>query len=359
MYAIVDIETTGGKYNEEGITEVAIYKFDGHEIVDQFISLVNPEKDIQEFVVRLTGINNAMLRNAPKFYEIAKRIIEITENCTIVAHNASFDYRILKMEFDRLGYDFQRNTLCTVELSQELIKDKNSYSLGKLTKSLGIPMSNRHRASGDAMATVHLFKILLEKDTQKNIINKAIKYFNKKYEKEKLKKMIEKMPETLGVFYIHDSNGNVIFIGKHNNMKSELNRVFMKTSKRALKIQTKAQSISFDTFGTEILVRLKYYHELDKLSPKYNFKKKFKLLSDDFNHSDFLIIDKGRVVEEHAIILVENNQIVGFGHTNLAFQEQHLPILRKLVTPIENKVLAKHLVKSYLTKNSVSKIIRF
>ena len=136
MYAIVDIETTGGKYNEEGITEVAIYKFDGHEIVDQFISLVNPEKDIQEFVVRLTGINNAMLRNAPKFYEIAKRIIEITENCTIVAHNASFDYRILKMEFDRLGYDFQRNTLCTVELSQELIKDENSYSLGKLTKSL-------------------------------------------------------------------------------------------------------------------------------------------------------------------------------------------------------------------------------
>ncbi len=359
LYAIVDIETTGGKYNEEGITEVAIYKFDGHEIVDQFISLVNPEKDIQEFVVRLTGINNAMLRNAPKFYEIAKRIIEITENCTIVAHNASFDYRILKMEFDRLGYDFQRNTLCTVELSQELIKDENSYSLGKLTKSLGIPMSNRHRASGDALATVHLFKILLEKDTQKSIINKAIKYFDKKYEKEKLKKMIEEMPEALGVFYIHDANGTVIFMGKHKNMKSELNRVLMKTSKRALKIQTKAQTISFDTFGTEILVRLKYYLELDKLSPKYNFKKKFKLLYDDFNHPDFLIIDKGRIVEEHGIILVENNEIVGFGHTNLAFQEQHLPILRKLVTPIENNVLAKHLVKSYLTKNRVSKIIRF
>lgn len=359
LYAIVDIETTGGKYNEEGITEVAIYKFDGHEIVDQFISLVNPEKDIQEFVVRLTGINNAMLRNAPKFFEIAKRIIEITENCTIVAHNASFDYRILKMEFDRLGYDFQRNTLCTVELSQELIKDESSYSLGKLTKSLGIPMSNRHRASGDALATVHLFKILLEKDIQKSIINKAIKYFDKKYEKEKLKKMIEEMPESLGVFYIHDANGTVIFIGKHKNMKSELNRVLMKTSKRALKIQTKSQSVSFDTFGTEILVRLKYYLELDKLSPKYNFKKTFKILLDDFNHPDFLIIEKGRIVEEHGIILVEKNEIVGFGHTNLAFQEQHLPILRKLVTPIENKSLAKHLVKSYLKKNRVSKIIRF
>lgn len=359
LYAIVDIETTGGKYNEEGITEVAIYKFDGHEIVDQFISLVNPEKDIQEFVVRLTGINNAMLRNAPKFYEIAKRIIEITEDCTIVAHNASFDYRILKMEFDRLGYDFQRNTLCTVELSQELIKDETSYSLGKLTKSLGIPMANRHRASGDALATVHLFKILLEKDIQKSIINKAIKFFDKKYEKEKLKKMIEEMPESLGVFYIHDANGTVIFMAKHKNMKSELNRVLMKTTKRAIKVQTKAQSISYDTFGTEILVRLKYYLELDNLSPKYNFKKKFKLQVDDFNHPDFLIIDKGRMVEEHGIILVENNEIVGFGHTNLAFQEQQLPILRKIVTPIENKSLAKHLVKSYLNKNRVSKIVRF
>jgi DNA polymerase-3 subunit epsilon len=359
LYAIVDIETTGGKYNEEGITEVAIYKFDGHEIVDQFSSLVNPEKDIQEFVVRLTGINNAMLRNAPKFYEIAKRIIEITEDCTIVAHNASFDYRILKMEFDKLGYDFQRNTLCTVELSQELIKDETSYSLGKLTKSLGIPMANRHRASGDALATVHLFKILLEKDIQKSIINKAIKYFDKKYEKEKLKKMIEEMPESLGVFYIHDANGTVIFMAKHKNMKSELNRVLMKTTKRAIKVQTKAQSISYDTFGTEILVRLKYYLELDNLSPKYNFKKKFKIQLDDFNHPDFLIIDKGRMVEEHGIILVENNEIVGFGHTNLAFQEQQLPILRKIVTPIENKSLAKHLVKSYLKKNKVSKIIRF
>ena len=101
IYAIVDIETTGGKYNEEGITEVAIYRFDGHSVTDQFISLVNPEKPIQEFVVKLTGINNKMLRNAPKFFEVAKRIVEITKDCTIIAHNASFDYRILQTEFRR------------------------------------------------------------------------------------------------------------------------------------------------------------------------------------------------------------------------------------------------------------------
>ena len=99
MYAILDIETTGGQYNEEGITEIAIYKFDGHQVTDKFISLINPERAIQPFVANLTGINNNMLRNAPKFYEVAKRIVEITDGCILVAHNAQFDYRILRTEF--------------------------------------------------------------------------------------------------------------------------------------------------------------------------------------------------------------------------------------------------------------------
>lgn len=110
LYAIVDVETTGGKFNEEGITEIAIYKFDGHEIVDQFASLVNPEKEIQPFVVKLTGINNKMLVRAPKFYEVAKRVIEIMDGAVLVAHNANFDYRMLRIEFERLGYEFQTQT---------------------------------------------------------------------------------------------------------------------------------------------------------------------------------------------------------------------------------------------------------
>ena len=108
LYAIIDIETTGGKFNEEGITEIAIYKFDGHQIVDQFISLVNPERAIQPFVVRLTGIHNDMLKKAPKFFEVAKRIVEITKDCVLVAHNSNFDNRILTTEFRRLGFDYDR-----------------------------------------------------------------------------------------------------------------------------------------------------------------------------------------------------------------------------------------------------------
>jgi len=178
VYAILDIETTGGKYNEEGLTEIAIYRFDGHEIRDKVSTLVNPEKPIQPFVQQLTGINEGMLRNAPKFHEVAKRIIEITKDCVLVAHNASFDFRVIHNEFKELGYDFDRPTLCTVELTKTLIPDLESYSLGKLCRKLGIPVSDRHRAEGDALATLKLFKILLQKDEEKEIVKKTIRFDN-------------------------------------------------------------------------------------------------------------------------------------------------------------------------------------
>ncbi len=358
MYAILDIETTGGKFNEEGITEIAIYKFDGHTIVDQFISLVNPEKPIQEFVVKLTGINNKMLQNAPKFYEVAKRIIEITSDCILVAHNTSFDYRILSTEFDRLGYEYNRNTLCTVELSKALILDQPSYSLGKLTKSLGIPMTDRHRASGDALATVKLFKLLLEKDTNKTIFKSTIKYFDNRRQKQKFKNLIDTIPTTLGVFYVHNAEGRVIFIGRGKNIKSEVNKLFLKVTRRAIKVQERTHSISYDKTGNDLFTRLKYEIELETLSPKYNFRKKQKPTLTNFNIDNFILIEKGRDIEEHAIILIENNEVFGYGYTNLNYQENDIDILKSVLTPIENKTLAKQIVKNYLNRSKAKKIIR-
>ena len=179
MYAIVDVETTGGKFNEEGITEIAIFRYDGERIVDQFSSLINPQREIQPFVERLTGINSKMLINAPKFFEVAKRIVEITEGAVMVAHNAEFDYRMIRTEFKRLGFEFERQSLCTVDLAQKLIPDLPSYKLGKLVRSLGIPISDAHRAHGDAQATVELFKVLLEKDSEKEIISTHVKTLSK------------------------------------------------------------------------------------------------------------------------------------------------------------------------------------
>jgi DNA polymerase-3 subunit epsilon len=358
LYTILDIETTGGKFNEEGITEIAIYKFDGHTVVDQFISLVNPEKEIQKFVVNLTGINNKMLQNAPKFYEVAKRIIEITKDCTLVAHNSSFDYRILSTEFDRLGYDFNRNTLCTVELSKKLILDQPSYSLGKLIRALGIPMTDRHRASGDALATVQLFKLLLEKDIGKAIIQNSVKYHDKRTEKQRLQKLLDAVPKELGLFYIHDAEGKVIYLGRGKNVKSEVNKLFLKQTRRALKVQERAASITYEKTGNDLFTRLKYYIELDTLAPKYNLKKKRKPFLQDFNSEDFIIYDKGREIEERAVILIENKEVFGYGYTSLAHQEDKLAILKSILTPIQDKGLAKAIVKNYLNKQRVQKIVR-
>lgn len=228
MYTILDIETTGGKYNEEGITEIAIHKFDGHQVVDKFISLVNPEKEIQPFVSNLTGINSKMLRTAPKFHEVAKRIVEITEGSVLVAHNAQFDYRILRTEFRRLGFNFERKTLCTVDLSKNLLPDAESYSLGKLVRSLGIPMSDRHRANGDAIATLKLFKLLLSKDSSKTIIKEVVRRETQGELSQRQLDMVEQMPSETGVYYMHDKKGDILFLGKSTYIKNGSTNILQK-----------------------------------------------------------------------------------------------------------------------------------
>ena len=270
MYAILDIETTGGQFNEEGITEIAIYKFDGHEIVDQFISLVNPEIPIQPFVVKLTGINNEMLKTAPKFFEVAKRILEITQDCVLVAHNASFDYRILKTEFRRLGYPFSSKNLCTVELSQKLLPEQPSHSLGKLVRALGIPMADRHRASGDALATVKLFKILLEKDLEKIIVKKLIKSEVASGISPKLQDLLESIPSKTGIYYIHNQKGTLIYIGKSRNIKKQLNQHFIGNAIKSKKLQTEVFTITYDETGSELIALLKESEEIKINKPKYN-----------------------------------------------------------------------------------------
>jgi len=274
LYAILDIETTGGQFNEEGITEIAIYKFDGHEVVDQFISLVNPEIPIQPFVVKLTGINNAMLQSAPKFYEVAKRIIEITSDCVIVAHNASFDYRILRTEFRRLGYDFEARTLCTVELAKKLIPEQPSYSLGKLVRALGIPMADRHRASGDAMATTKLFKMLLEKDVEKTIVKDFIKLEVEKGISPKFLDILNQMPTKTGVYYIYNEAGTLIYIGRSQNIKKRVNQHFTGVTTKSKRIQAEVFTVTYEETGSELIALLKESQEVKINRPRHNRSQK-------------------------------------------------------------------------------------
>ena len=327
MYAILDIETTGGKYNEEGITEIAIYQHDGLQVTDQFISLVNPERAIQPFVEKLTGINGQMLCNAPRFFEIAKRIIEITENCLIVAHNTDFDYRILRTEFKRLGYNFERNSLCTVSLSQQLLPDMESYKLGKLVRSLGIPISDRHRAQGDAMATVKLFELLLEKDSNKQILKSQIKALHTHQVPSKYLSIIEELPTATGVYYLHNAVGDVLYIGKSKNIKKRVRTHLTGTDRKSKKIQKKLHKVNFETTGSELIALLKEQHEIKKNQPQINKDGRYRLypmgirideetryhqlvLEQVRNSRDYLVVFKnGRVAKHIMTQWIEAHQL--------------------------------------------------
>jgi len=323
MYTIVDLEATGGKFNEESIIEIAIYKFDGVSITDQFISLVNPEKEIHPYVEKLTGISSKMLKTAPKFHEIAKRVIEITSDSVLVAHNAQFDYRILQLEFKRLGFDFSMKSICTVILSQELLPEQESYKLGRLSRSLGIPIKDRHRASGDALATVELFKILLEKDIKQEIIRKSIVEFPGEKMDNIFKDVIDNLKENAGVFYIYNVNNELVYIDFSKDIKNKLIKLF--TSKKFIPkyVQNNFKTIKVHPTGNVHIAILKTLQEINSLKPKINNNVDPKIFSkiskpEIINEaSDFVITFNGKKETDKSFILFKSGVIEGYGYFEL------------------------------------------
>lgn len=177
MYSIIDIETTGGSPRTEKITEIALFIHDGTRMIREFCSLINPERTIPPFITKITGISNEMVAGAPKFYEIAREIVELTEDHVFVAHNVGFDYGFICEEFRQLGYSYNRTRLCTLQLSRKLIPGLRSYSLGNICYELNIPVKNRHRARGDALATLGLFEMLLTLDTiEKELLSRMMRH---------------------------------------------------------------------------------------------------------------------------------------------------------------------------------------
>ena len=323
MYTIIDLETTGGKFNEESIIEVAAYRFDGNSIKDQFISLVNPQRDIHPYVEKLTGITSKMVKTAPKFHEIAKRVVEITSDSILVAHNAQFDYRILQLEFKRLGYEFSMKSLCTVILSQELLPEQESYKLGRLSRSLGIPLKDRHRASGDALATVELFKILLEKDIEQNIIKKSIVEFPGESMNSLFKETIESLNNDVGVFYIYNKNKKLIYIDYSKDIKNKVVKLF--TSKKFIPkyVQNNFKSIKVHKTGNISICVIKALNEIRTLKPKINNnidpKLFYKIDKPDVisKLKDFIITFNGKNENEKSFIFFKNEKFTGYGYFDL------------------------------------------
>lgn len=380
MYSIIDIESNGAGFRKECIIEVAIYKFDGHEIVDQFISLVNPEAEITNFVQKLTGITPKMVKTAPKFHEIARRIVEITENTTLVGHNIDFDYRMLRQSFQRLGYEFKINTLDTIPLAKKLIPEAESYSLGKLVKSLGIPLSDAHRAGGDARATLDLFKLLISKDKDSKIIQKQYEETNAKTYINKIKALTQDLPNERGIIYFQDEKGRILYSDFVDDISKSAKKLFNSKYKKYYEIQENTKQIHFELAGNIILAKLmmktknihkkenfpfglyfrnsKYLVEKNNLHPKEKAILKFKSFTqglkalnfiknkEEFNNPEDLknkiclkkrneiLTFSGRTLGEKAFILIEKGEITAYGFYEFYNQIQSKAMLEKLKIPV-------------------------
>ncbi|MCA6067301.1 3'-5' exonuclease [Chryseobacterium sp. RG1] len=376
MYSIIDIESNGAGYRKECIIDIAVYRYDGQKIVDQFISLVNPESDITPFVQKLTGITPKMVKTAPKFHEIARRIIEITENTTLVGHNIEFDYRMLRQSFQRLGYDFKINTLDTIPLAKKLIPDEVSYSLGKLVKSLGIPLTNHHRAEGDARATLELFKLLVSKDTENEIVQKQYDETNAKTYINKIKELTQDLPNEKGFVYFQNESGKIIFSDHVQDINKFSKKVFNSKSKKWEAIQNEVEQINYELTGTDIIAKLllnskgikkrdpltfglyyrsdKYVVEKNKLNkvekPILKFRsftqgaKAIEFISNleeyknievfknkiDFRKRNELWLGQGRKLGEKLFLIIENGKVISYGFYELFTQIQTLSKLSKL-----------------------------
>lgn len=376
MYSIIDIESNGAGFRKECIIDIAIFKYDGHKIVDQFISLVNPESDITPFVQKLTNISPKMVKTAPKFHELAKRVVEITEGTTLIGHNIDFDYRMLRQSFQRLGYDFKINTLDTIPLAKKLIPNEVSYSLGKLVRSLGIPLVNAHRAEGDARATLELFKLLVSKDTENEIIQEQHDETNAKSYINKIKLLTQDLPSEKGFVYFQNESGKIILSDYVQDINRFSKKLFNSKSKKFEEIQKEVEQINFELTGTDIIAKLiqnsknikkretlpyglysrnsKYIVEKNTLnktekpilkfrsftqgSKAVQFIGKIEEFSDvevfkkkiDFRKRNELWLGSGRRLGEKLFLIVENGKVVSYGFYELFTQIQTLSKISKL-----------------------------
>jgi DNA polymerase-3 subunit epsilon len=284
MFAIVDIETCGGKFEfQKGrIIEIAIVVHDGLSVVKSFSSLINPECYIAPNFTRISGITNEMVADAPKFHEVAKDILEFTEGCVFVAHNVNFDYSFVRDEFASLGYKYRRDTICTVRLSRKFLPGKDSYSLGKLCASLGIEVQNRHRALGDAEATAKLFDILLEvKSTHPVYKNQGAEALMVRRIDKIKQYILNKIPETTGVYYFLNNKQEILYIGKSTNMYNRAINHFNPAENKGKKLLNELYNVDFVETGSELIALLLENKEIKVHKPEFNTRQK----ADVFTHA--------------------------------------------------------------------------
>lgn len=279
MFAIIDTETTGGNPAKDRIMEIAVILHDGEKTVEEFSTLLNPGTPIAPFIVSLTGITNEMVQDAPTFEQVAQTVERLTDKSIFVAHNARFDYSVVRREFKRMGARFQRKQLCTVNLSQKLLPGKQSYSLGKLCREIGIQVEKRHRALGDARATALLFERLLGSDKE-HIINSV---FSDELEGAHLPphlshETIDDLPEETGVYYFLDDAMKILFAGKSRNIRKRVIDHVLKEAHEPYftRMKDKIADVQYEITGSELVAQLMEFEEIERHAPPFNFTRRKK-----------------------------------------------------------------------------------
>lgn len=277
LFAIIDVETTGGGIAGNRITEICIAILKDGEVVDKYTTLVNPERDIPQYITTLTGIDNAMVADAPRFFEVAEKIEEFTKDAIFVAHNVSFDYNVIRGEFRLLGQHYNRKKLCTVRLSRKLIPGLLSYSLGRLCSTINIPHFNRHRAEGDVDATVILFQRLLSLDENFITINS---FLNPRSKQATLPphiptEQINELPEEAGIYLFKNQKHQVIYAGKAKNIKKRVLSHFYDKKTKEYHLGQETHFIDYELTGNELLALLVESEHIRKHYPKFNRAQKW------------------------------------------------------------------------------------
>lgn len=277
LYAVVDIETTGGHAASNGITEIAVFITDGTSVIEEYHTLLNPLYTIPRFVEVLTGITNEMVEYERDFKSIADELYDLLSGKVFVAHNVNFDYSFIKYQFSQCGYDLDLPKLCTIRLGREVVPGLKGYGLEKICRHLSIEIEGRHRARGDAEATVKLFHHLLLHD-YKGHANQMLKHgSSEKFLPPNVSaSQLKKLPECPGVYYFHDKKGKVIYVGKARNLKKRVKSHFSnnKSNKQKQEFLKKIYTITFKETATELMAFILESTEIKKIWPEQNRSQK-------------------------------------------------------------------------------------
>ena len=280
-FVVVDLETTGNQAGDAGVTEIGAVRVVGGEEVGCFEQLVKPSTRIPSFVARLTGINDAMVADAPPLTDVIGPFVEFAVDSILVAHNAAFDTLLLDRECRRVvGRPLGLPTLCTVKLAQRLLPQLHRTSLDALSEHFGLESDARHRALGDARATAEVLRRLIEvlRQAGSTSAGAVVVAQNDPNPAHRLEINVSQadlsgLPQGPGVFRLIGENDDCLYIGRALDLRRHVTTLFVTAehaSERRLRMLAKTYEIDFEACGSMLEAGIREAAAVRRYEPEYN-----------------------------------------------------------------------------------------